>query len=382
MAREVPAAPRVYTTTYDNFKGVDFTNDSTNVWKRRSPTGVNMLPDESGRPFKRHGWDILISNADLCAELGVESCSINKCSYFELAGVDHIVVFTSEGVLFYDADGEFTATNKEPACINSYDRSFFFEGNGISAFYIYGNIASDFYVWRYTYDPTDENAVNGFVLKDVTNQTTVPRVLIGASANCVGTVYEGYNLLGMKARVEYNDISLYEYWTTGEFIVTVPDAFKTTQTQGAEPYYRWKAEVVEDVVTWNTMAGGVSFATSGITYTGTVKDEDEIIVIWAYGVMLPNNVTQDQIDDVRMWATKNLQFDWELNVTNYNVAGDARLYTEGGKAWVLLDAVSPTDVKEVVSGEDFVRTEFPTSKVTVTTYPETVVTTTASLIGA
>ena len=65
MAIAVPAQPKVYTTKYDSFKGVDFTNDQTNVWRRRSPTGRNMLPDASGRPFKRHGWEILISNADI-----------------------------------------------------------------------------------------------------------------------------------------------------------------------------------------------------------------------------------------------------------------------------------------------------------------------------
>ena len=40
MAMELPASPKVYTTKYDNFKGVDYTNDATNVWRRRSPTGV------------------------------------------------------------------------------------------------------------------------------------------------------------------------------------------------------------------------------------------------------------------------------------------------------------------------------------------------------
>ena len=56
MALEIPKNPKVYTTKYENFRGVDFTNNPTKVRYRRSPSGKNMLPDASGVPFKRHGW--------------------------------------------------------------------------------------------------------------------------------------------------------------------------------------------------------------------------------------------------------------------------------------------------------------------------------------
>ena len=64
MAIKLPAAQKVYTTKYDNFRGVDFTNDPSNVWYRRTPDGVNMLPDESGRPFKRTGWKKVVTADD------------------------------------------------------------------------------------------------------------------------------------------------------------------------------------------------------------------------------------------------------------------------------------------------------------------------------
>ena len=111
MPVEVPKEPKKFTTVYDNFKGVDFTNDSTNVWHRRSPDAVNMLPDDSGRPFKRTGWEVVVTAEKLAEALGADDTSILKCHYFELAGLDHILIFATGGVFVYrlmeeSADGD------------------------------------------------------------------------------------------------------------------------------------------------------------------------------------------------------------------------------------------------------------------------------------
>lgn len=369
MPINVPDNPKIYTATYDNFKGVDFTNDSTNIWRRRSPTGVNMLPDESGRPFKRHGWEVLISNNELCEELEVTSCQIEKCSYFELAGIDHIVVFTTDGVIFY-ADGEVKAKNTEYDCYSSYDRSFFFEGNGVAAFYIYGN----FNVWMYSYD-------NGFSFEKVTDKITIPTVLIGTSANCVGTIYDGYNLLGEKARVEYNDVQLFEYWCSDGITIKVDkDAFIVGKTIGVPAIFEWKW----NGSAWTIVSGGLSFPSTQIEVLGTPQEDDEIVVVYAYGVMLPNNVTQDQVGDVRAWASTKSQFDFELTVDDESGSATwAMLHTDplehqGARAWVeFFD-----NWQEIVSGEDFIRVEFPSVSVMITLIEDKQITGTASLVGA
>ena len=64
MPINVPKKPKVYTTKYDNFRGVDFTNDPSNVWSHRSPNAKNMTPDLSGRPWKRTGWKVEKSSQD------------------------------------------------------------------------------------------------------------------------------------------------------------------------------------------------------------------------------------------------------------------------------------------------------------------------------
>lgn len=356
MPINVPDNPRVYTTKYDNFKGVDFTNDATNVWRRRSPTGVNMLPDESGRPFKRHGWNILISNSELCSALGVESCSINKCSYFELAGVDHIVVFTNEGVVFY-ADGV-KDTSIDTDCYGSYDRCFFFEGGGKSAFYIYGN----YRIWRY-----DET----FALQEVTDQAMIPTVLIGSSADCVGTFYEAYNLAGQRASVQYNSLELFSYWGSEGIGVTMLDEAGLKTALGTLTYAHW----VYENGAWAGVNNSIPLATY-ISVIGEPKAGDVVIVVSCYGVMLPNNVSQDQILDVQVKASGTVQFDTNISVLsseNTPATGQCVLRTDPAatRAWIEFNS---TDAQAWATnwgatGEDFVKTVFPVGTVTITSYP-------------
>ena len=51
--------PTVYSTTYTQFKGVDFSTDPMLVDKSRSPYAVNLISDSGGMPEKRPGWRTL-----------------------------------------------------------------------------------------------------------------------------------------------------------------------------------------------------------------------------------------------------------------------------------------------------------------------------------
>ena len=161
MALTVPNNPKVYTTKYENFRGVDFTNDATNIWYRRSPDAVNMLPDESGRPFKRHGWKTVITN-DLFRDVYEDSIGtysgeiiINRCHYFELSGINFIMIFTNIALFMWNDSngGTIGLVSANIDVINSYERAFFFEGNGTSAFYVYGN----YKVWWFKYDASTDS---------------------------------------------------------------------------------------------------------------------------------------------------------------------------------------------------------------------------------
>lgn len=56
---DVPSAPKVYTQKLDNFKGVDFANNPTQVKPYRSPYAQNIISDLSGKPVKRAGYETL-----------------------------------------------------------------------------------------------------------------------------------------------------------------------------------------------------------------------------------------------------------------------------------------------------------------------------------
>jgi len=49
----------IQTTTYSQFKGVDFSTDASLVSRDRAPWAVNMIADTGGMPEKRMGWRTL-----------------------------------------------------------------------------------------------------------------------------------------------------------------------------------------------------------------------------------------------------------------------------------------------------------------------------------
>lgn len=55
----VPQAPQSFTTTYSNFKGVDFSSDEMGVSKDRFPYAQNLTFDKTGFPEKRPGYEEL-----------------------------------------------------------------------------------------------------------------------------------------------------------------------------------------------------------------------------------------------------------------------------------------------------------------------------------
>ena len=152
MALNVPDSPKVYTTKYQNWRGVDYTNDPSNVWYRRSPNGLNMLPNLDGQPFKRNGWKVELSTddfveakyaaydeydsskdyfvGDICKRIvsadvrylcrctqnalheawnsskwgvqyNVAGCKQYKVDYFEIGGTEYLWFYTSQGCYLY-----------------------------------------------------------------------------------------------------------------------------------------------------------------------------------------------------------------------------------------------------------------------------------------
>lgn len=212
MPLQAPNEPKKYTTVYGDFRGVDFTNDATNVWKRRSPTGLNMTPDMSGRPWKRTGWNIEVTEDDFktayynnLKEQALENIKILNVYSFELAGQDHLIIFCNIGVFAYTNNELKHLLTDEDITGNS-NRGFFFEGQGNAGFYFYGG----FKMYGYVYE-------DDFVCKEITPY--IPKTLIGRTPNGGGTVYESINLLsGLRTESFAGDGSSKEYFLSSDII--------------------------------------------------------------------------------------------------------------------------------------------------------------------
>lgn len=396
MPLEVPKSPTIRTTVYDNLKGVDFTNDSTNIWHRRSPDAVNMLPDESGRPFKRTGWEVAVTTGELVEKLQTaEEIEILKCHYFELAGADHVIIFTTGGVFAYrqeivEQDGEkstadicellappkYAGDSRDEDCYLGYERAFFFEGNGRAAFYIYGNHK----VWVYGYE--DGEFTFGFAEDGFgAGQITIPTLLITADpSSCTGVTYESYNLLGNRACVEYqsNDM-LYAYTVSNdEYTVNIDRATfnaKLSVTTNQNTAYNFTYTTQWDL-TGGASASNVTLSKYGITISGTPTSGDTVVVEYIAGLLLPNNVSQQQLDLVEVYGTKVTQYDYPFEVisTGTPAEGQCLLVTDntstpssGRRAWLRFN---PNDLKTTESQEDIFRAVFPIKKVDITNYPD------------
>lgn len=90
MPLQTPEEPKVYTTVYKNFKGVDFTADQARVYNRRSPDAVNILPDDGGIPYKRTGWKK--------EYVSTEKKQIREMWSFEYGGKGHFLYTKGSGV--------------------------------------------------------------------------------------------------------------------------------------------------------------------------------------------------------------------------------------------------------------------------------------------
>ena len=370
MAMEIPKAQKIYTTIYENFRGVDYTNDQTNIWRRRSPTGYNMLPDEAGRPFKRTGWEVAISSDDITTLVGGDY-AIQKCFYFELGGEDHIIIFCDVALLLY-VDGNLSLLTTDSSCCSSYERAFFFEGGGKSAFYIYGESKAWIFDGEFAEAEYGDGRVNNI------GEIYIPKILIATDpSTCTGTALESFNLIGNRAAVEYTSNDFFHYSSVSSAIAYI-DKKKFIETAVTTGFYVF----TYNNNSWSMEYGGTTTTVTlddyGIATTGTLEDNDKINVVYGYGVLLPVNVASDMVDSVQVFVSVRTQFDNELNVTaNPALLADNTcvLYTDteslpeqDRKAFVWFNKLYAEN--SVVEGEDVIRVVFPVEDVVITNYDE------------
>lgn len=257
MPVNVPQEPKKYTTVYENFKGVDFTNDPSNVYRRRSPGGKNMLPDLDGRPYKRKGWKVEYSAQDFIDAAGSSATTVTpkRIHHFSLGGKEYLMLFNSLGV-FYTAEDMDTVVKCQLATIEDDEivtsafppqidgvsleadsgRTFFFESDGTAGLYTFVGTSLFRFDGQYYWE------VDPYV----------PVLLVACDADGTGVLLDDINLLTTKRTVQY----LCDGTTT---TFAVPSGIDTTKEYLVET-----RDVAGD---WEECTGTVSYSGGVLTIT-------------------------------------------------------------------------------------------------------------------
>lgn len=184
MPVNVPSTPSPNTTRYDNLKGVDFSADSSQVSRRRSPDLLNMIPDESGNPEKRKGWRSLFTTASKVDNLW--SFVVGGQRYFLCTYGTTLIEYTDSGVV-----GTGTTLNSSGKKIGFYSQTSTGE-----AFYVFDD------------DTIIVCTIAGGVVTFATATYYTPLVIIARHPNTGGGVlYENINKLTRERKERFLNVA-------------------------------------------------------------------------------------------------------------------------------------------------------------------------------
>jgi hypothetical protein len=179
---KVPESPKLYTKRYDGLLGVDFSCDVTEVDKRRTPTGTNMISDDGANPVKRVGWRTigwLPSGAGKVLKMTTRTEANTACTIYSIA--EHGIYRTK-----YTGDrNPNVTTDLTNDTTKTYNGEFTYFAEKLYVFYTetLGDVKKG-----YVKEIKDEGLV------DIT--PTVPEVTIGMSPDGSGGVsLNGVNIL-------------------------------------------------------------------------------------------------------------------------------------------------------------------------------------------
>ena len=194
------SSPKVNTTIYNKFRGVDFSTDPSQIDKSRSPWAPNLVSDTGGNPEKRPGWRSLFT-----VEGTVNGLFSGVVSLGEGAGDEEAyLLHAGTGLYRWTPDGtpELLRENVHNA------RSAFFGMNGRiwiltgAEYLVYGLFDNPDYVKPAEGETTDvpEKTLQ---LKDVSEIAYVPTTIIARAPAGGGTILESVNLVGKKRKNKF-----------------------------------------------------------------------------------------------------------------------------------------------------------------------------------
>ncbi len=315
MPIKISPSRKLRTKVYDEFLGVDFSQDAILVDKRRSPYSVNMISDKSGQPEKRVGFKTLFN---------VEK-PIYTMANGEIDKKDVIVIHANDK-LYKIVDDEISIIHTG---VNSGKSSIFFatHDNKTKVFIITGK---EFLVWDFN------------EIQNVSDIAYVPTTLIAKSPKGAGTSLEAVNLLQNKRREKFlSDGVSKEYFLYSKNIGS--ESVEVEIKTGEETSTKYQEN---NQFTVDRTNGKVIFKTAPAK--SSVEGEDNVFITYAVdNLENKNKIIGCNIhtfyglgSDTRVFLTGNAEYpsyDWFSSTndptyfaeTDYNVIGSSNTKVMG-----------------------------------------------------
>lgn len=230
------------TTVYNQFRGVDFSVDSSLVDKDRSPFAPNLIADIGGMPEKRLGWRTLHTLEQ----------PINGLFYGEINGVETFIAHGGTKLYKWNM---LTFTEIKAGVNNAKSTAFFMKENNVGKLYIL--TGNDYF----SYD--------GTTVTSVSDNAYVPTILISRNPTGGGTVFEAVNLIGKKRKESFlGDATSTVYQLSANNIDSV-DLIQVTNSSGGLDTLTITTDYTVDLVT-----GKITFTAA---HAPIVVGQDNII---------------------------------------------------------------------------------------------------------
>lgn len=310
----VPDPPKLYTTRYEKLGGVDYSTDITEIDRRRTPTGINMISDEGSYPVKRLGWRVINNlNAGKVIKMLVVDRHLSTAD-----GTPDIIVVTENGVYGLRNDMPTTAEHEPEGYVST---ELYRQASGIitdcALFTFNTEVFLIFQAGMYKV-----YSEGNFVFQSVFDDAYIPEVSIGTTANGTGAAsLEAVNLIGTKRKIGF----------VGDDTNTTYYFYPENIRNGNE--YKWmvKSSVVVEVNTvngWTTLTEGTDY-TLGSTSTVTGLDIQGNTP--STYTVVPTNVTFSATHPALVTGQDNIRITFEsFNGEVYSGTTYYGLFRKGG----------------------------------------------------
>ena len=253
MAKQftVPASAKIYTVKLENFRGVDFANNATQVENFRSPDAQNIISDLAGKPVKRTGYETI---ANFNAQIN---------GIFRLATENTEKFLVHAGTRLYEwarTNGEFASSGVQIYADMNNQRSVAFQ-NDKKLYLLDGKT----YLCYGEFDGT-------WKVKKVTDIATVPKVVISRNPDGTGgTEKRQLNVLTQKRTYGFfGTADAKEYHLAGSDVKLRADQV-TAKVMKADGTWADKVETTDFTV--DRTKGIITFKTApGVSPSGSADN--------------------------------------------------------------------------------------------------------------